>query len=121
MAPLYSVPEIENVRSWVPRQDVTDVFDERVQQRLTVRAGYKNNETGRVNAIWPGSSLHYLQVIKQFRYEDFEFHYADKNPCAHLGMGWTVEDRLGPKQADVSPYEANREKQRKALREKARV
>ena len=67
-------------------------------------AGYKNNETGRVNAIWPGSSLHYQQVIEQPRYEDFDFAYFDKNPWAHLGMGWTVQDRLGPKQADVCPY-----------------
>ena len=67
-------------------------------------AGYKNNETGRVNAIWPGSSLHYQQVIEQPRYEDFDLAYFDNNPWAHLGMGWTVQDRLGPKQADMCPY-----------------
>ena len=143
MAPLHSVSEYavklikktqnENLRSWVPRQDVTDKFNEHVQEwaKHTVwadncrscesgfifgdcglrgvldadrTAGYKNNETGRVNAIWPGSSLHYQQVIEQPRYEDFDFAYFDKNPWAHLGMGWTVQDRLGPKQADVCPY-----------------
>jgi hydroxyversicolorone monooxygenase len=43
-------------------------------------------------------------VIERPRYEDFEIHYFEKNPWAHLGMGWTVQDRQGPKEADVSPY-----------------
>lgn len=68
------------------------------------RLGYKNNDTGRVNAIWPGSSLHYQQVIQRPRYEDFEINYFEKNPWAHLGMGWTIQDRKGPKESDVSPY-----------------
>ncbi|KAL2867523.1 flavin-containing monooxygenase [Aspergillus lucknowensis] len=121
MAPLHSVSEYaiqllkkmqnENIRSWVPRQKVTDQFNEHVQEwvKHTVwkdncRSWYKNNETGRVNAIWPGSSLHYQQVIERPRYEDFEINYFDSNPWAHLGMGWTMLDREGGKKADVSPH-----------------
>lgn len=66
--------------------------------------GYKNNETGRVNAIWPGSSLHYQRVIERPRYEDFDMSYFDKSPWAHLGMGWTLEDRQGPKKADLAQH-----------------
>jgi hydroxyversicolorone monooxygenase len=65
---------------------------------------YKDNDTGRVNAVWPGSSMHYQQVIEQPRYEDFEIKYNNKNIWGHLGMGWTVENRLGPQAADCSPY-----------------
>jgi hypothetical protein len=155
MAPLHSVSEYaiqflkkmqnENIRAWVPRQQITDRFNEHVQEwvKYTVWSdecrsctfaldkynpifflffffffaislfflgytnqisGYKNNETGRVNAIWPGSSLHYQAVIERPRYEDFEISYTDANPWAHLGMGWTVLDRAGGKQADVSPH-----------------
>ncbi|EME38864.1 flavin-binding monooxygenase-like protein [Dothistroma septosporum NZE10] len=121
MAPLHSVSEYaiqlikrmqnENIRSWVPRQDITDSFNDHVQEWIkhTVwkddcRSWYKNNETGRVNAIWPGSSLHYQQVIERPRYEDFEIHSFNDNPWAHLGMGWTVQDRKGPKEEDVCPY-----------------
>lgn len=68
------------------------------------RSWYKDNDTGRVNAIWPGSSMHYQQVIETPRYEDFEIHYHNSNPWAHLGMGWTVENRAGPQAADCSPY-----------------
>lgn len=56
----------ENIKSWCPRQDITDQFNEHSQEWIkhTVwkegcRSWYKNNETGRVNAVWPGSSLHY--------------------------------------------------------------
>jgi len=66
--------------------------------------GYKDNETGRVNAVWPGSSMHYQQVIEHPRYEDFHIVYGDSNPWAHLGMGWTIEGRKGPENSDCSPY-----------------
>ncbi|KAF2725703.1 FAD/NAD(P)-binding domain-containing protein [Polychaeton citri CBS 116435] len=101
----------ENIHSWVPRQDVTDSFNDHVQEWIkhTVwkddcRSWYKNNETGRVNAVWPGSSIHYQQVISNPRYEDMHIKYNYKNMWAHLGMGWTLESRKGPKEANCSPY-----------------
>jgi len=48
--------------------------------------------------------LHYINVIQQPRYEDFEITYlgpAKKNRWAYLGMG-TVRDLV--EQVDVSPY-----------------
>lgn len=121
MGPLQTVAEYavkiikkmqnENIRSWVPRQDITDSFNEHTQEWIkhTVwkddcRSWYKNNETGRVNAVWPGSSMHYQQVIQDPRYEDMDIKYFGKNPWAHLGMGWTVENRAGAAAADCSPY-----------------
>jgi hypothetical protein len=44
------------------------------------------------------------QVIETPRYEDFNIEYNDKNIWACLGMGWTVENRLGAGNADCSPY-----------------
>jgi hydroxyversicolorone monooxygenase len=101
----------EYICSIAPKQDVTDAFNDHCQEwvRHTVwvedcRSWYKNNETGRVNAVWPGSSLHYIEAIRAPRYEDFEITYlgpAKKNLWAFLGMGTTpalVE------KGDVSPY-----------------
>lgn len=67
---------------------------------------YKNNETGRVNAVWPGSSLHYCEMIKTPRWEDYEIEYlkgsaGEKNMWAFMGMG-TV--RALVEKLDVSPY-----------------
>jgi cation diffusion facilitator CzcD-associated flavoprotein CzcO len=66
MGPLLAVSEYtiklikkmqrEHIKSWVPKQDITDAFNEHTQEWIkhTVwkddcRAWYKNNETGRVN------------------------------------------------------------------------
>lgn len=68
------------------------------------RSWYKNNDTGRVNAVWPGSSLHYMKAIETPRWEDFEIKYEHNNPWASLGMGWTLENRAPPGESDPSPY-----------------
>lgn len=101
----------EYIRSIAPKQDVTDAFNEHCQEWIkhTVwveecRSWYKNNETGRVNAVWPGSSLHYMEAIKAPRYEDFEITYlgpAEKNRWAFLGLGTT---RALVEKGDPSPY-----------------
>lgn len=72
--------------------------------KSSCRSWYKNNETGRVNAVFPGSSLHYMKVISVPRYEDFEIQRFGKNPWEFLGLGFTRENRLGPEKADCSPY-----------------
>ncbi|KAJ9644119.1 hypothetical protein H2201_007096 [Coniosporium apollinis] len=99
----------DHIKSWVPKQDITDQFNEHAQEWIkhTVwkeecRSWYKNNETGRVNAVWPGSSLHYMHVIEGPRYEDFEIQYLHKNPWAFLGMGYAMENTIPG--SDVSPY-----------------
>jgi hypothetical protein len=44
------------------------------------------------------------QVIQSPRYEDFNIEYNDKNMWACLGIGYTLENRAGPGDADCSPY-----------------
>lgn len=41
-----------------------------------------------------------MDVIEAPRYEDFELSYHDKNPWAHLGMGYSVNNYSG----NFSPY-----------------
>jgi len=40
---------------------------------------FADNETGRVNAVFPGSSLHYCQLIDEPRYEDYNITYQNKH------------------------------------------
>ncbi|KAF2221482.1 hypothetical protein BDZ85DRAFT_17740 [Elsinoe ampelina] len=68
------------------------------------RDWYKNNETGRVKAVWPGSSLHYMKAVETPRWEDFEIEYKHEKPWAALGMGWTLENCAGLGNAYPSPY-----------------
>lgn len=99
----------DHIKSWAPRQSVTDAFNAHAQEWIkhTVWAGscrswYKNNDTGRVNAVWPGSSNHYSEVIETPRYEDFDIEYRNGNMWAHLGMGYAV--RNVKEGSDLSPY-----------------
>ena len=129
MGPLQSVAEYivqvvqklqtDHLHSIVPKQDITDAFNEHAQTWIqgtcwaekSCRSWYKNNETGRVNSVWPGSSLHYVESIKTPRYEHYDVRYRDqKNLWSFLGLGLTrnqVEEG-----GDLSPYinEANLEK-----------
>ena len=77
---------------------------------LTQARNTQNNETGRVNAVWPGSSLHYIEMIRDVRWEDYEIEYLANSPAdpAHGGNMWAfmgmgtcrpLVDHL-----DVSPY-----------------
>lgn len=100
----------DHIKSWAPKQDITDRFNEHAQEWIkhTVwkgecRSWYKDNNTNRVNAVWPGSSNHYLEIIKSPRYEDFDIEYQHKNPWAHLGMGFANVNVEFPN-SDVSPY-----------------
>ncbi|KAF1941667.1 FAD/NAD(P)-binding domain-containing protein [Clathrospora elynae] len=100
----------DHIKSWVPRQDITDRFNEHAQEwyKHTVwkdgcRSWYKDNDTGRINAVWPGSSNQYEEVIATPRFEDFEIEYQHKNPWAHLGMGYAMCNVKFP-ESDVAPY-----------------
>jgi hydroxyversicolorone monooxygenase len=104
--------QTESLHSFAPKQSVTDSFNAHVQTwiKKTVwtedcRSWYKNNETGRVNAVWPGSSLHYQKAIARVRWEDMEMQWNGEkewgNMWGWMGTGSTpeIENHL-----DVSPY-----------------
>lgn len=118
--------QCDHIKSWVPKQDITDRFNEHAQEwikhtvwKSDCRSWYKNNDTGRVNgrpdlssqviklicvtAVWPGSSNQYSEVIETPRYEDFDITYINTNLWAHLGMGYAVCNKEFP-DADVSAY-----------------
>lgn len=134
MGPLLTVSEYaiqtihklqyENIHSLSPKPSVTAAFNAHAQEwvKHTVwkedcRAWYRDNDTGRVNAVWPGSSLHYQHVVRTPRWEDFEIRYKGAgglegrgakgmvvdgkettarggNMWAFLGMGWSFESRV---------------------------
>jgi hypothetical protein len=58
----------------------------------------RNQEDGKVVALWPGSSLNAQTALKYPRYEDFEYSYlplARANPLCWLGNGLTVAQETG--------------------------
>jgi len=100
----------DHLHSVCPKQDVTDAFNEHTQTWIvgtcwtedTCRSWYKNNETGRVNSIWPGSSLHYCEMVNSPRFEDYDIKYLDKkNMWSFMGLGFTKNQMVD---GDHSPY-----------------
>ena len=99
----------DQFKSIVPRADITGKFNQHVQHwvQRTVwtddcRSWFKDNETGRITALWPGSALHYAQAIKHPRYEDYEIQYLNENPWAILGNGFSRAEKTP--QMDPTPF-----------------
>ncbi|KAK4499757.1 hypothetical protein PRZ48_007943 [Zasmidium cellare] len=101
----------ERIHSFSPKQEVADAFNHHTQVWIAgstwsdpnCRSWYKNNETGRVNAVWPGSSLHYCEMIETPRYEDFDIKYENPaNMFAFMGLGFTRNQVA--ENGDLAPY-----------------
>ncbi|PGG95902.1 hypothetical protein AJ79_09812 [Helicocarpus griseus UAMH5409] len=101
----------ENIRSFDVKADATESFNlwkdgymEHTIWKQDCRSWYKaGSKTGKVVALWPGSTLHYLETIKTPRYEEWEWEYQRGcNRWAFLGNGHsTAEKRPG---GDVAWY-----------------
>lgn len=89
----------EEVHSFVVRPDVQADFNAQTQVTMqktvwtgTCRSWYKD-ETGRISAVWPGSSLHYRQVLESNRWEDYDWRYRG-NRFAHWGLGFSNIEKM---------------------------
>ncbi|TKA40664.1 hypothetical protein B0A49_13445, partial [Cryomyces minteri] len=85
------------------------------------RSWYKNNSaSARVSALWPGSTLHYIEMMRETRYEDWDFKY-DGNRFAFMGNGYS-QTELDPtcdlgyyiRTVDDGPY-SSRDKRRRVI------
>lgn len=65
-----------------------------------------NSVSGKVSALWPGSTLHYLEAIAEPRYDDWEITYKG-NRFAWLGNGFSQTEV--DKTADLSYYIRNQD------------
>jgi hypothetical protein len=99
----------QHIRTLEPRQEaVRDFIDHKDQlMKNTVwttncLSWYKNQQTGKITALWPGSTLHYLQALSDVRYDDYHVTYTGNNRFSYLGNGF-CQLELDPT-ADVTYY-----------------
>ncbi|KAH6884857.1 hypothetical protein B0T10DRAFT_531035 [Thelonectria olida] len=94
----------QGVKAFNVRPDAQADFDEHTQTMMknmvwtgTCRSWFKKGTEGKVTALWPGSSLHYMQVLAENRWEDYEWVY-DKERYAYWGQGlsWIESPELDP-------------------------
>jgi len=103
----------EMVKSFCPNQKATDEFNEHTQTWAVdtvwggpCRSWYKDVETGRLRAVYPGSSMHYREMLSRVRWEDYDIEYAQKNRYAFMGVGrhMVQTDARTELGLDPSPY-----------------
>ncbi|RSL66611.1 hypothetical protein CEP51_012797 [Fusarium floridanum] len=104
--------QTDNIKYFVPKQQVIDEFNDHTQSwfKGTVweedcNAWYKNSKTGRVDAIWPGSALHFREALSEPRWEDMEIEYHNRqNRFEYLGYGYSPVDLNPDPTTDRCPY-----------------
>jgi hypothetical protein len=103
----------DNIASMVAKEarekdflEIVDAYFEGTVFADECSSWYKHRTSGKMLALWPGSSLHYVEAMRSPRWEDFEYVYVDEleghgeenglhgvgksaNRLAWLGNGWT--------------------------------
>ncbi|CEI66258.1 hypothetical protein FVEN_g4349 [Fusarium venenatum] len=86
----------QDIKSIQVRQDALDDYNTYVQEsaKRTVftgncRSWFKNDK---VTVMYPGSVIHFQEMLEGFRTEDFEFEYTVKNRFQFMGSGFTFRE-----------------------------
>ncbi|EJD55211.1 FAD/NAD(P)-binding domain-containing protein [Auricularia subglabra TFB-10046 SS5] len=101
--------QTENIHSLTPSRAAVDDFNDYADwyMQRTVwndecSSWYKKHSThGRVTALWPGSTLHYIETLKKPRWDDWDIRYRG-NRFLWLGNGYS-QTELDEK-ADLAYY-----------------
>ncbi|EXK29642.1 hypothetical protein FOXG_11810 [Fusarium oxysporum f. sp. lycopersici 4287] len=94
----------QRVKSFEVRIDAQNDFNTHTQKVMqdmvwtgTCRSWYKQGTNGKVTGLWPGSSLHYIQVLAENRWEDYEWtHESERYSYWGHGLSWIEEPDLDP-------------------------
>ncbi|KAL5319214.1 hypothetical protein ACEPPN_012263 [Leptodophora sp. 'Broadleaf-Isolate-01'] len=79
-------PKVEAVADFIAFKDK---FMEKTVWHEECRSWYKNNSvSGKVTALWPGSTLHYLEAMSDVRADDWNLDY-NTNRFSWLGNGFS--------------------------------
>lgn len=90
----------ENIKSLEPTVEATvDYYNwchtmlKRLVYSQPCASWYKNgNRIGPVTAQYPGSRLHWAELLREPRYEDFRITYLTNNKFQFLGNGYSSHD-----------------------------
>ncbi|KAH6672068.1 hypothetical protein B0J14DRAFT_86014 [Halenospora varia] len=87
--------QTRNVRTFAPTKEAITDFIAHKDRFMTksvwadpCRSWYKNRPDGPITALWPGSTLHYIEALRDVRIEDWDIKYSG-NRFAWLGNGYS--------------------------------
>lgn len=92
--------QCEGVKAIEPKEEAVrelNIHHQTFMPRLvfsdSCRSWYKGGKAdGKVIAIWPGSSVHYYDAIKDVRWEDYNYVYDSNNRFSYLGNGVSLRE-----------------------------
>lgn len=96
--------QTERIRSFEVRQDANEEYNQHIQAYLqrtvwtrNCRSWYKNGTIdGPVIAVYGGTSFHFMEALKNPRWEDFHItQEAGANRYVYLGNGFTLKETRG--------------------------
>lgn len=101
--------QVEGIKSLAPKWEPSiafrrhaDLFLKRTAWTSPCRSWFKQGRVDGQAAVWPGSRLHFLQILEQPRYEDYDIEYLDTtNMFAFLGNGFATREFDG---RDITNY-----------------
>lgn len=100
--------QVENIKALAPRADASaqfrrhaDLFLRRTAWTSPCRSWFKQGRADGQAAVYPGSRLHFLQLMESPRYEDYEIEYWDDNRFAFMGNGFEIREFDG---RDITNY-----------------
>ncbi|KAL1627811.1 hypothetical protein SLS54_002077 [Diplodia seriata] len=100
--------QAEGIKALAPRADAArqfrqhaDLFLRRTAWTQPCSSWFKQGRKDGQAAVYPGSRLHFLELMRAPRYEDFDIEYWSENRFAFLGNGFEVRERDG---RDVTYY-----------------
>ena len=101
--------QLERIKSLRPKRAVAEQFTEHADLYLQRTAWtspcsswFKNGKKDGQPTIYPGSRLHFMQLLENPRYEDYEIEYLDpKNMFSFLGNGFATREFDG---RDITNY-----------------
>jgi cation diffusion facilitator CzcD-associated flavoprotein CzcO len=88
--------QTHNIRTFAPKKEAIDdfiahkdMFMKRTVWEDPCRSWYKAaGPEGKVTALWPGSTLHYMEALQELRLEDWDVKYEGSR-YAYLGNGYS--------------------------------
>ncbi|KAF9876803.1 hypothetical protein CkaCkLH20_05649 [Colletotrichum karsti] len=94
--------QTDQIRSIDVKQPLQDAYNDYVQDvhkdlvwTGSCNSWYKDRKSGRVVAVWPGSSIHFMEMIESPRWEDFNIEYIHSNPFSFMGNGISQREAQG--------------------------
>ncbi|KAH8663443.1 hypothetical protein BGZ60DRAFT_411320 [Tricladium varicosporioides] len=91
---------LQKAKSFDIRPEVQQDFDEHTQGFMkdmvwtgTCRSWFKRSTDGKVTALWPGSSLHYIDTLAENRWEDYSWKYSG-NRFAYWDQGFSKTEKM---------------------------